>query len=196
MPRASIARSGCPENVWDEVWAHYDAGIALPPPPGPMVPRQDRAGRRRSRMVPAAMTAAVLLMLAATAFAAAPLQAARGIADAFRSADRAAVLAAVDWSALRLAMPDPPATTPAERFLAGLSRIVQQQVATPDGLLALVQGRVGPGLPESHIEATGFGTARLTLLSTTEADRGVALSLALRDSLPPRWLVVAVEPVD
>ncbi|RYJ03849.1 MAG: DUF2939 domain-containing protein [Acetobacteraceae bacterium] len=195
MSLGAGSRSSFPDDTWDEVWDSYDARQApsLPVRPASLQQEQTREGRGRVLLV--AMTAAVLLLLAATAFAAAPLQAARGIADAFRTADRAGVQAVVDWSALRGIAPPPPAVTPAEHFLSGLTRIVQQHAATPEGLLAYAQARIGPGWPEPLIEATGFGTARLTLLSTTQAGRGIALSLALRDSLPLRWVVVAVEPL-
>lgn len=187
-------RSSFPDDAWDDVWERYDARQTAPLPvrPAPLHPGQAHEGGRRTLRV--AMMAG-LLLLAVAAFAAAPLQAGRGIADAFRTADRAAILAAVDWPALRGAAPPSRAVTPAEQFLAGLTRIVQQHAATPEGLLAYVQARVGPGWPEPVIEATGFGTARLTLLSITEAGRGIALSLALRDILSPRWVVVAVEPL-
>lgn len=186
------SRSSFPPDAWDDVWDRYDARQS-PARPDTLHQGRTRDGRGRGFLV--AMVAGLLLLLTITAFAAAPLQAGRGIAEAFRTADRAAILAVVHWPALRGTAPPLPAATPAERFLSGLTRIVQQHAATPEGLLAYVQARVGPGWPEPSIETTGFGTARLTLLSTTEAGRGVALSLALRDRLSPRWVVVAVEPL-
>ncbi|MDN3565519.1 hypothetical protein ACFQY5_14480 [Paeniroseomonas aquatica] len=195
MSRGVAARADFPEQAWNEVWSLYDARMAATAPARPVVP-QPTACRRHGRMRAALAAVALLLPLAAAGFAMAALQSAQGIAEAFRQADRAAVAAAVDWPALRTAMPPPPATTPAGHFLAGLHRIVQQQMATPEGLLALVQGRAGPGWPAPRLEPTGIRTARLTLLSTAEAGRGIALSLALRPDLPPRWRVVAVEPLD
>lgn len=189
------ARSSFPEDTWDEVWDRYDARRMPSSPTWPVIPRQDQARDGRSRGVLVTMMAGVLLLLAAAIFAAAPLQAGRGIAHAFRTADRAAILSVVDWPALRAAVPPLPDGAPAERFLSGLIRIVQQHAATPEGLLAYVQARVGPGWPELSIEATGIGTARLTLLSTSEAGRGIALTLTLRYGLTPRWVVVAVEPL-
>lgn len=188
-------RSSFPADAWDDVWDRYDARGIPSLPARPAVPQQDQARDRRSRIVLVTMMAGLALLLAVTAFAAAPFQAGRGIADAFRTADRAAILSVVDWPALRGTAPPLPAITPAEQFLSGLTRIVQQHAATPEGLLAYVQTRVGPGWPEPLIEATGFGTARLTLLSTTEAGRGIVLSLALRASLPLHWVVVAAEPL-
>lgn len=190
------SRSSFPEDAWDDVWDRYDARQTPSPPIRPATLHQAQAGGGRGRVFLGILMAGLLLLLAVTAFAAAPFQAGRGIADAFRTADRAAIFSVVDWPALRGAAPPPPpsiATT--EQFLSGLTRIVQRHAATPEGLLAYVQARVGPGWPEPSIEATGFGTARLTLLSTTEAGRGIALSLAWRESLPPRWMVVAAEPL-
>lgn len=189
------SRSRFPDDIWDEVWDSYDTRHAASLPVRPASLLQVQARERRGSVLLIATTVAILLLLAATAFAAAQLEAARGIANAFRIADRAAVQAVVDWSALRSAAPPSPAVTPAEHFLAGLTRIVQLHAATPEGLLAYVQARVGPGWPEPQIETTGLGTARLTLLSTTDLDRGITLSLALRPSLPPRWAVVAVDPL-
>jgi hypothetical protein len=189
------SRSSFPQDAWDDVWDRYDARQTPSLPARPDILHQDqtRDGCRCGILV--AIMAGLLLLLAITAFAAAPLQAGRSITDAFRTADRAAIRSVVDWPALRGPVLPLPAGTPAERFLSGLTRIVQQHAATPEGLLAYVQASVGPGWPEPLIETTGFGTARLTLLSTTEAGRGVTLSLALRDSLSPRWMVVAVEPL-
>lgn len=187
--------SSFPQDAWDDVWDRYDARQTPSLPARPDILHQDQTRDGCSRGILVAIMAGLLLLLAITAFAAAPLQASRSIADAFRTADRAAILAVVDWPALRGPVPPLPVGTSAERFLSGLTRIVQQHAATPEGLLAYVQARVGPGWPEPLIEATGFGTAHLTLLSTTEAGRGVTLSLALRDSLSPRWMVVAVEPL-
>ena len=72
--------------------------------------------------------------------------------------------------------------------------MVRQRTGTPEGLLALVQARNRPGLAEAAVEITGLVTARLTLSGA--AGRGIAFGLELRDALPPRWMVVAVEPFD
>lgn len=189
------SRSSFPQDAWDDVWDRYDARQTPPLPARPDILHQDQMRDGCSRSVLVAIMAGLLLLLVITAFASSPLQAGRGIADAFRTADRTAIVSVVDWPALRGTTLSLPAGTPAERFLSGLTRIVQEHAAMPEGLLAYVQARVGPGWPEPLIEATGFGTARLTLLSNTEPGRGIALSLARRDSLSPRWVVVAVEPL-
>jgi hypothetical protein len=180
--------------IWNEVWADYDARHA---PPAALQPHAV-AYRRRDQSVPVLLAAFVVLLLAAGAYAAAPVHAVRGIIHAFHSADRAAVAAVVDWAALEnshgfaIAAAGP---QPANAFLAGLARIVRQRLATPEGLLALVQARAGSGWPPPELVITGFGTARLILVGTRQPGHGIALSLALREMLPPRWVVVAAEPL-
>ena len=182
------------DAVWQEVWDAYDARTR-PAVPRPGARPPARAGRRRgpARLLLAGSLG--ILLLAATAYAAAPARSAPGIAAAFHSADREAIAALVDWAALRdgATAPAPPAT-PAEAYLAGLARMVRQRTGTPEGLLALVQARIGLGSPRPAVEITGLGTARLTLSGA--AGRGIAFGLELRDALPPRWMVVAVEPFD
>ncbi|WP_043362611.1 hypothetical protein [Belnapia sp. F-4-1] len=182
------ARSSAHDDLWDEVWAGYDA-VHHPTRRQALAPT--RARRRNGRVLLVLMTILALLAMAATAFAA-PRQAAREVAVALRAADRASLTALVDWEALRHAAP--PRAGPDIAFLASLSRSVQQHRATPEGLAALVQARVGPGWPDPAIETTGLATARLVLASTSQPGYGVVLSLALQEYLPPRWRVVAVEP--
>ncbi len=158
--------------------------------------RRRRRGRYRS--VPVLLAASVVLLLAAGTYAAAPSHAVRGIIHAFHSADRAAVAAVVDWAALERSHGFATAAAgrqPADAFLAGLARTVRQRLATPEGLLALVQARAGSGWPPPELVITGFGTARLTLVGARQTGHGIALSLALREMLPPRWVVVAAEPL-
>jgi hypothetical protein len=181
------ARSSVEQDPWDEIWAGYDATHRRMPP---QAPAPTRARERKGRILPALLTLALLVM-AASAFAA-PRQAARELAAALRAADRASLAALVDWQALRQAAP--PLAAPGPGFLDGLSRSVQQHRATPEGLAALVQARVGPGWAEPAIETTGIATVRLVLASASQPGRGIALSLALQAWLPPRWRVVAVDP--
>lgn len=186
-------RSSAQEDPWDEIWAGYDAAHR-PLPLHALAPvrAKVRARARNGRVLPVLLTMLALLGVAASAFAA-PRQAARELATALRSADRASLAALVDWQAL-LQAPPLPAVEEAG-FLASLSRSIQQQRATPEGLAALVQARVGPGWPDPAIETTGLASARLVLASTSQPGRGIALSLALQDYLPPRWRVVSVEPL-
>lgn len=202
MMRAAIAgRQRLPNDSWDliwnEVWADYDARHAPPAALQPHAVAHRGRGRGRDRLVPALLAAFVVLLLAAGAYAAAPIHAVRGIIHAFHSADRAAVAAVVDWAALETSYGF--ATTagpqPANAFLARLARTVRQRLATPEGLLALVQTRADSGWPPPELVITGFGTARLTLVGTRQPGHGIALSLALREMLPPRWVVVAAEPL-
>jgi hypothetical protein len=194
MMRPGFAtRSSAQEDPWDEIWAGYDAAHR-PLPLHALAPvrAEVRARARNSRVLPVLLTMLALLGVTASAFAA-PRQAARELATALRSADRASLAALVDWQAL-LQAPPLPAVEEAG-FLASLSRSIQQQRATPEGLAALVQARVGPGWPDPAIETTGLASARLVLASTSQPGRGIALSLALQDYLPPRWRVVSVEPL-
>ncbi|MBL6076506.1 hypothetical protein JMJ56_00730 [Belnapia sp. T18] len=181
-------RSSAQDDPWDEIWACYDAAHR-PMPLNATAPV--RARHRNGRVLLVLLGLLAFLAVAASAFAA-PRQAAREVSAALRAADRASLAALVDWEALLHAAP--PLAVPDNGFLAGLGRIVQQHRATPEGLAALVQARVGPGWPDPAIETTGLATARLVLASTSQPGRGVALSLALQDYLPPRWRVVAVEP--
>ncbi|CAA9285265.1 MAG: hypothetical protein AVDCRST_MAG27-4416 [uncultured Craurococcus sp.] len=190
-------RSSAQEDPWDEIWAGYDAAHrplplhALAPVRGE-ARAEARTWARNGRVLPVLLTMLALLGVAASAFAA-PRQAARELAAALRSADQASLAALVDWQALLQA---PPLAAAEEAgFLASLSRSIHQQRATPEGLAALVQARVGPGWPDPAIETTGLASARLVLASTSQPGRGIALSLALQDYLPPRWRVVAVEPL-
>jgi hypothetical protein len=208
MMRALIAgRRRLPNDSWDliwnEVWADYDARHG---PPAVLLPQAHQAARRgssqrRDRSVLVLLTALVILLLAASAYAAAPVHAVRGIINAFRSADRTAVAAVVDWAAMEMAPAfaitawSQPAGAPAEAFLAKLEQTVRLRLATPEGLLALVQARAGSGWPPPELATTGLGTARLTLMGAGQSGRGIALSLALREMLPPRWVVVAAEPL-
>lgn len=202
MMRAAIAgRQRLPNDSWDliwnEVWADYDARHAPPAALQPHAVAHRRRGRGRDRSVPVLLAAIIVLLLSAGAYAAAPVHAVRGIIHAFHSADRAAVAAVVDWAALESSHGFATAAgpQPANAFLAGLARTVRQRLATPEGLLALVQARAGSGWPPPELVITGFGTARLTLVGARQPDHGIALSLALREMLPPRWVVVAAEPL-
>ncbi len=181
-------RSSAQDDPWDEIWAGYDA-THQPMPLHALAPI--RARERNGRVLLVLLTILALLGMAASAFVA-PRQAARELAAALRASDRASLAALVDWQALLHAAPSLAAPEPG--FLANLSRSVQQHRATPEGLVTLVQARIGPGWPDPEIETTGLATARLVLASTSEPGRGIALSLALQDYLPPRWRVVAVEP--
>ncbi len=189
MMRPGLAgRSSTQEDPWDEIWASYDAA-RQPVPLHAMVPIRTR--ERNCRVFLVLLTTLVLLLMVASAFAA-PRLAARNLAAALRAADRTSLAALVDWHALLRAAP--PLGAEEIDFVASLNRSVQQHQATPEGLTALVQARVGPGWPDLEIETTGLVTARLVLASPSQPGRGIALSLALQHYLPPRWRVVAVEP--
>jgi hypothetical protein len=181
-------RSSALDDPWDEVWADYDAARRQ----GPSRVAAPTHARPRSGHGIMILLTILALLLAASAFAASSRQAARDIAAALRAVDRASLAALVDWRALQ--KDASPHMVPDGGFLASLSRSVEQHRATPDGLAALVHARVGPGWPDPAIEATGLATARLVLASTSQPGRGIALSLALQEVLPPRWRVVAVEP--
>ncbi|MBL6454939.1 DUF2939 domain-containing protein [Belnapia sp. T6] len=187
MTRSLGARSSASDDPWDEVWANFDARQPQAPPPAVLDRMASRARNGRVGLV--LLTAASLVLLVATAYAA-PLRAAGGIAEALRGGDRAAVEALVDWRALRAA-PHPPA----HPFLGRLEEIVQQRLGTPEGLLALAEARLGPAWPAPQMEPTGLGRARLILAGPGQPGRGLALSLACQGWLPPRWRVVGVEPL-
>jgi len=189
MRSADHGRSSAQDDPWDEVWADYDAARGRAPLRA-QVPKPARQGGGRAVVI---LLAAAAMLLGAFAFAASPRQAAGEIAAALRSDDRASLAGLVDWRALR--HDGSPLAAPDGGFLASLSRSVEQHRATPEGLTALVQARVGPGWPEASVQATGLGTARLVLDSPSQPGRGIALSLGLQEILPPRWRVVAVEPL-
>ena len=188
MRSTAAGRSSAEDDPWDEVWADYDAARGAIPPPVEAPRRAGPSGRAFLLL----LTVAAML-LAAYAFAASPRQAAGEIVSALRGTDRASLAALVDWQALRHGVS--PSGGPDGGFLANLSRSVEQHQATPEGLAALVQARVGPGWPEAAVEATGLASARLVLAFPGQTGRGIALSLGLQEILPPRWRVVAVEPL-
>lgn len=181
-------RSGARDDLWDEVWADYDASHG-PTSLESEAPRRTMRGGRAFLLL---LTTAALL-LAAYAFAASPRQAAQDILSALRGADPAGLDPLVDWQAIRHGASPP--RMPDDGFLASLSRSVEQHRATPEGLAALVQARIGPARPEAAVQATGLASARLVLASPGQTGRGIAFSLGLQEILPPRWRIVAVEPL-
>ncbi len=185
-----MARSSVRDDLWDEIWDAYDAGH--PPAPAP-APQPARQRLRRTRGLPLLLACLILSLLAGTAVTAMPMQAARELVAVLRAADHDALAPMVDWPALLAGLP--PAEPREEGFLAALSQHVHRHAATPEGLVALMQARLGPVWPTPELAAIGFGTARLVLPAPGQPGSGIALSLALREMLPPRWKLVRVEPL-
>ncbi|SDC21499.1 hypothetical protein SAMN04487779_1001259 [Belnapia rosea] len=186
----TITRSSVRDDAWDEIWDAYDAGH--PPAPSPALPPARRP-IRRTHGLPLLLAGLILSLLAGTAVTAMPMQAARELVAVLRAADHSALAPMVDWPALLAGLPS--ADPQEEDFLAALSHHVHRHAATPEGLVALMQARLGPVWPTPELAAVGFGTARLVLPAPGQPGRGIALSLALREMLPPRWKLVGVEPL-
>lgn len=198
-------------DLWNEVWAEYDARAVARSPQ----PRAAAAPRRRERSgLRAAWWLVALLALAlAAGYVAAALLAAQQVTRALGSADTATLAQAVDWSAVEASLAGrllasahelptgrTAGLTPAGLdFLQGMAREVTAGIATQDGLAELVRRRLGlPDLPDAqlaapHIQPESLTSTRLVLASADGEEGAVTLTLALTDPLRLRWQVVGVE---
>jgi hypothetical protein len=200
-------------NLWDEVWAEYDArhapramAVARPATPASAA-RARRAGRAR-------WWVAGVLALGFAGYAAAPVLAAQHVTAALAGADAAGMAGLVDWSAVQAGLSGelaaathalPPGRTAGLSgagldFLQGMARDVSAGMSTAEGLANLMRRRLGvegrATLAPAQFHPEGLTRARMVLASADGSDGHVTMTLALTDPLRLRWQVVAVELKD
>jgi len=200
-------------NLWDEVWAEYDARTA--PQPVAVARRQAPAEAARTRRsARASWWLAGLLALGLAGYAAAPVLAAQEVTAALSAADTSAIAEVVDWSAVRAGLTGelsaaahalPPGRTAGLSgagldFLQGMAREVSAGVSTADGLAELIRRRLGVGqgvaLAPAQVQPEGLTRARLVFVAADGGDGRISMTLALTDPMRLRWQVVAVDLAD
>jgi hypothetical protein len=200
-------------NLWDEVWAEYDARLA--PRPVAAARRETPATAARARRLgQAKWWLAGLLALGFAGYAAAPVLAAQNVTAALSGADAAGMAALVDWPAVQAGLTGelsaaahalPPGRTAGLSgagldFLQGMAREVSAGISTAGGLAELMRRHLSvegqANLAPARLQPQGWNRARMVLASADGSDGHVAMTLALTDPLRLRWQVVAVELVD
>ena len=200
-------------NLWDEVWAEYDARVIRAPVA--VARRETPAMAARSRIrARAGWCLAGVLALAGVGYAAAPVLAAQNVTAALSGADPGGMAALVDWPSVQAGLSGelaaaahalPPGRTAGLSgagldFLQGMAREVSAGMSTADGLAELMRRRLAvegqAALAPAHVEPQGWNRARMVLASADGGDGRVTMTLALTDPLRLRWQVVAVELAD
>ncbi len=200
-------------NLWDEVWAEYDAREA--PRAVAAVRRETPAEAARARR--AGRTGwylAGLLALGLAGYGAAPVLAAQQLTAALSGADAEGMAALVDWPAVQAGLSGelsaaahalPPGRTAGLSgagldYLQAMAREVSAGMGTADGLAELMRRRLGvegrATLAPAELHPEGLTTARMVLASADGSDGRVTMTLALTDPLRLRWQVVAVALTD
>ncbi len=207
-------------NMWDEVWAEYDARLAPRPmavarrpvaAPAAVAPASAASARRAGR---AKWWLAGLVALGCAGYAAAPVLAAQGVTAALSAADAEGMAGLVDWPAVRSGLTGelaaaahalPPGRTAGLSgagldFLQGMARDVSAGMSTADGLAELLRRRLGvegrATLAPGQVQPEGLTRARLVLASADGGEGRVSMTLALTDPFRLRWQVVAVALTD
>ncbi len=200
-------------NLWDEIWAEYDARLA--PQPAAMARRPAAVvAAPGQRVGHAKWWLAGLLALGCAGYAAAPVLAAQNLTAALSAADAEGMAGLVDWSAVQSGLSGelsaaahalPPGRTAGLSgagldYLQGMAREVSAGMSTADGLAELLRRRLGvegrATLAPGRMLPEGLTRARLVLASVDGGDGRVSMTLALTDPLRLRWQVVAVDLVD
>ncbi len=201
-------------DLWDEVWAEYDARTSPP------VARPRAAPAAVAWVAPQAASrgavgwrwaAAGLLALGLAGYAAMPVLAAQRLTQGLSQDDSGALEAVVDWPAMQAGLGGqlaasahalPPGRsaglTPAGLdFLQGLAWEVTAGITSAEGLGALLRRRLGleegPARALARFQPLGLTRTRLLLSSSHGTEEPVAVTLALTDPLRLRWQVVALE---
>ena len=196
-------------NLWDEVWAEYDArmapaAVARPAPALARTrPRATVRGRRVGRW------AAALLALGLGTYLAAPVLASQQVTAAIAADDPAGLEALVDWPALQAGMHEDlaAAALPLGRtaglssagldYLQAMARETASGMASADGLATLLRRRLGlEGGAEpapARLLPEGLTRTRMVLAAADGSDASVALTLALVEPWRLRWQVVALD---
>lgn len=191
-----FARRAIGADVWDDVWAEYDA--RQPATPTSIA----QATTRRPRRLPwrAGLFAATLATAAALTT---PFAAAVQIAQAVQLRDAPALASQVDWAALRSGLEEAlqreastNATAPMPAFITTMASDMAGRLASPEGFSALLAERVAShGAASAHhlvrdIVPEGLDRWRLTLAASGEGRRAATLTLALAG--PARWQVIGL----
>ncbi len=210
-------------NLWDEVWAEYDARLAPAPAAAQPLDWQASANRRAQPLAQplaqpvarrAGWWAAALLAVGLSGYAAMPVLASQHLTAALDADDAAGVAAMVDWPAVQASLSGdlaaathalPPGRTAGLSgagldYLQGMAREVSAGMATAEGLANLLRRRLGveggAPLASAQLQPEGLTRTRVVLAAADGGSATVSMTLALTDPLRLRWQVVAVQLAD
>lgn len=183
-------------DLWQQVWAEYDARRALPPPTSPPAMRPERRRRPRGRGLRAALAGCILA--ATGAYAVAPLLAAARVGEALAAGDTAWLAQAVDWQEVSpglqhgLMLAAAGHEGQAAAFLRAIAQDVAQGMATPDGMAGLLRERLPQGGSIGSVRPLDPTRWEVGLHAPGRAEQALAVTLSLRDPLRLRWQVTGM----